>query len=42
VVGRLGAQGPDFRVANRVGWSGVLPHFIVACAEDTDLKGGQP
>jgi uncharacterized protein YndB with AHSA1/START domain len=39
---RLGAQGPDFRTANRAGWSGVLPHFIAACTEDTDLKGAQP
>jgi uncharacterized protein YndB with AHSA1/START domain len=36
---RLGAQGPDFRAANQAGWSGLLPHFIAACAEDTELKG---
>jgi Activator of Hsp90 ATPase homolog 1-like protein len=29
---RLGARGPDRRDANRAGWSGLLPHFVAACA----------
>jgi uncharacterized protein YndB with AHSA1/START domain len=28
---RLGAQGSDWRDANRAGWSTLLPHFIAAC-----------
>jgi len=31
---RLGARGPDQRDANRSGWSGLLPHFIAACARN--------
>jgi uncharacterized protein YndB with AHSA1/START domain len=27
---RLGAQGPDWREANRGGWAGLLPHFVRA------------
>jgi len=29
---RLGANGPGWREANKAGWSGLLPHFIEACA----------
>lgn len=29
---RLGAQAPRWREANRAGWSGLLPHFVAACA----------
>jgi uncharacterized protein YndB with AHSA1/START domain len=29
---RLGARGPDWREANRSGWSSLLPHFTAACA----------
>ncbi len=29
---RLGADGQDWRNQNYSGWSGVLPHFIEACA----------
>jgi hypothetical protein len=28
--GRLGAFGPDWREANKGGWSTLLPHFIAA------------
>jgi uncharacterized protein YndB with AHSA1/START domain len=28
---RLGAQGPDWREANKGGWVGLLPHFLEAC-----------
>ena len=28
---RLGMLGPDWREANRSGWSSLLPHFTVAC-----------
>ncbi len=29
---RLGAQGQEWRNANRAGWGGLLPHFAAACA----------
>jgi hypothetical protein len=29
---RLGARGEGWRDANRAGWSGLLPHFVAACA----------
>jgi uncharacterized protein YndB with AHSA1/START domain len=29
---RFGAAGPDLRERNRRGWSGVIPHYEVACA----------
>jgi uncharacterized protein YndB with AHSA1/START domain len=29
---RLGARGASWRIANRAGWSGVLPHFTGACS----------
>jgi hypothetical protein len=28
----LGAQGPQWRDANRAGWATLLPHFQAACA----------
>ena len=31
---RLGAQGPDWRDANRAGWAGLLPHFVAAVRGD--------
>jgi uncharacterized protein YndB with AHSA1/START domain len=32
---RLGAAGPDWREANKAGWSGLLPHFIEAVERST-------
>jgi uncharacterized protein YndB with AHSA1/START domain len=32
---RLGAEGPQWRDANRGGWASLLPHFAAACAGDT-------
>jgi len=29
---RFGASGPELRERNRLGWSGVIPHYEAACA----------
>ena len=33
---RLGARGPELRGRNERGWSGLLPHFVAACAAERD------
>jgi uncharacterized protein YndB with AHSA1/START domain len=38
---RLGAQGPDWREANKAGWSGLLPHFINATREFPATREGE-
>lgn len=37
---RLGDEGPRWRDANRSGWSGLLPHFTVACANASGAGAG--
>jgi hypothetical protein len=29
---RLGGRGPAWRDTDRVGWDGVLPHYIAVCS----------
>ncbi|MFN2504020.1 MAG: SRPBCC domain-containing protein [Acidimicrobiales bacterium] len=36
---RLGADGPRWREANQGGWSGLVPHFVSACATPEILAG---
>jgi hypothetical protein len=38
---RLGADGSRWRDANAAGWSGLLPHFLAACAAPTPTRQGE-
>ncbi len=39
---RLGSAGVDVRNRNRAGWSGLLPHYLAACAQLGDEPPERP